>query len=166
VSVEKSAALFMERAALAAAGTIEVADGDALSAAVPLLVQDGAQVYSPLLSPLEQAAMREVSLRAGSYTAADATVEEVQAAIAETGSIVCASVEGRAVQSSLLPSHHIAIVPAGKIYATLEDFFASLTVPPTNLAIITGPSRTADIELTLAIGVHGPERLDVIVVSS
>lgn len=166
MSLEKNAVLFVERAALAAAGTAEVADAEALSAAVPLLVQDGAQVYSPLLSPLEQAAMRDVTLRSGSYQGADATVEEVQAAIAETGSIVCASVEGRAVQSSLLPSHHIAIVPTGKIYATLEDYFASLTVPPTNLAIITGPSRTADIELTLAIGVHGPERLDVIVVPS
>ena len=91
---------------------------------------------------------------------------EVLAGIAETGSIVCASVEGRAVQASLLPSHHLAILPAAKIYATLDDFFQSLSAtPPTNIAVITGPSRTADIELTLAIGVHGPERLDVIVVN-
>ncbi len=38
-------------------------------------------------------------------------------------------------------------------------------VPPTNLTLITGPSRTADIELTLAIGVHGPKQLDIIVVT-
>lgn len=163
MSREEIVTLFMEKAALAAAGTLEVADSEALSAAVPLLVQDGKKVYCPALTQLEQAAVRDVVFRVEGYAQADATVEEVLAGIAETGSIVCASVEGRAVQASLLPSHHVAILPTGKIYATLEEFFASLGTPPTNVAIITGPSRTADIELTLAIGVHGPERLDIIV---
>jgi L-lactate dehydrogenase complex protein LldG len=93
------------------------------------------------------------------------TVEEVLAGIAETGSIVCASLEGRAVQASVLPSHHVALLPAEKIFLTLDEFFADHAAsPPTNLVVITGPSRTADIELTLAIGVHGPERLDVLVI--
>jgi L-lactate dehydrogenase complex protein LldG len=163
VSREEIVALFLEKAVLAAAGAVQVADLEALCGAVTLLAQEGKSVYCPFLTKLEQAAVRDVAYRAENYAEADVTVEEVMAGIAETGSVVCASVEGRAVQASLLPSHHLAILPAGKIYATLEDFFESLASPPTNLAIITGPSRTADIELTLAIGVHGPERLDVIV---
>ena len=155
----------MEKAALAAAGALEVADAEALSGAVALLVHEGKTVYCPELTRLEQVAVQDVAFRVQSYAEADATVEEVLAGIAETGSIVCASVDGRSVQASLLPSHHIALLPSAKIHATLEEFFASLSTPPTNIAIITGPSRTADIELTLAIGVHGPERLDVIVVS-
>ena len=157
--------LFLEKAALAAAGTRRVSDPAALAGAVSELVADDKPVYCPALTPLEQAAAAVLVRRVEGYAAAEVTVEEVLAGIAETGSVVCASVEGRAVQASLLPSHHLAILPATKIYATLDEFFQSLSsTPPTNIAVITGPSRTADIELTLAIGVHGPERLDVIVI--
>ena len=162
---EETIDLFLARAALAAAGSRRVADGVALAAVIVQLVAGDKTVYCPALSPLEQAAAAVLVRRVEEYAQAEVTVEEVLAGIAETGSIVCASVEGRAVQASLLPSHHLAILPAAKIYATLDDFFQNLgAAPPTNLAVITGPSRTADIELTLAIGVHGPERLDVIVV--
>ena len=165
MSREETIALFLERAALAAAGVRRVTDVAALAGAVSELVAAEKGVYCPALSPLEKAAAAVLGLLVGEYAAAEVTVEEVLAGIAETGSIVCASVEGRAVQASLLPSHHLAILPAAKIYATLDDFFQSLSAaPPTNIAVITGPSRTADIELTLAIGVHGPERLDVIVI--
>ena len=69
------------------------------------------------------------------------------------------------MQASLLPLQHVAIVPREKIFATLDDFLTEYaTVSPTNITLITGPSRTADIELELEIGVHGPERLDIIVV--
>jgi L-lactate utilization protein LutC len=105
------------------------------------------------------------SRRVDDYASAEVTVEEVLAGIAETGSIVCASLEGRAVQASVLPSRHVALLPAEKIFPNLDEFFAAHAAsPPTNLVVITGPSRTADIELTLAIGVHGPERLDVLVI--
>jgi len=57
----------------------------------------------------------------------------------------------------------VAIVRGERIFGTLDDFFATFAgAPPTNVTLVTGPSRTADIELTLAIGVHGPERLDII----
>ena len=165
MNLEENIALFLDRAALAAAGALKVADAAALAGAVSELVADGRAVYCPDLTPLEKAAAAVLVRRVTEYAAAEVTMEEVLAGIAETGSIVCASVEGRAVQASLLPSHHLAILPAEKIFPTLDDFFQSLSAaPPTNIAVITGPSRTADIELTLAIGVHGPERLDVIVI--
>lgn len=156
---------FMERAAAAASGTWRVTDRAALPGEVAELIASGATVYCPVKSTLERTVAAILQNRVEDFAGAEVSVEEALAGIAETGSIVCASVEGRAVQSSLLPSHHIAILPADKIHATLDDFFLSLSdLLPTNIAIITGPSRTADIELTLAIGVHGPERLDVIVV--
>jgi L-lactate utilization protein LutC len=86
------------------------------------------------------------------------------ASFAGSGSLVCTSAGGREVQAGLLPAHHVAIVRREKIFATLDGFFSSCAAaPPTNITLVTGPSRTADIELTLAIGVHGPEKLDIIV---
>jgi L-lactate dehydrogenase complex protein LldG len=165
VNREEIVTLFLEKAALAAAGAVQVSDSEAMVGALSGLIPGDQTVYCPGLTALEQAAATALEHRVADYAAAQVTVEEVLAGIAETGSIVCASVEGRAVQASLLPSHHLALLPAEKIYATLDDFFQSLSAtPPTNIAVITGPSRTADIELTLAIGVHGPERLDVIVI--
>jgi L-lactate dehydrogenase complex protein LldG len=158
--------LFLEKAALAAAGVRKVESAAEMAVAIAELVAADKTVYCPALSALERAAAALLVRRVAGYREAEVTVEEVLAGIAETGSIVCASVEGRAVQASLLPSQHLALLPAGKIYPTLDDFFQSLGATlPTNIAVITGPSRTADIELTLAIGVHGPKRLDVIVVA-
>jgi len=163
---EETIALFLEKAALAAAGARRVAGAAEMAAAVSELVAADLAVYCPALSELERAAAAVLVRRVSGYRDAEVSVEEVLAGIAETGSIVCASVEGRAVQASLLPSYHLALLLAEKIYPTLDDFFQSLRgALPTNIAVITGPSRTADIELTLAIGVHGPERLDVIVIS-
>ncbi|HLO26233.1 MAG TPA: LUD domain-containing protein [Geobacteraceae bacterium] len=159
-------ALFLENAVKAAAGSRSVANAGALRDALAELVPGEAAVYCPGLSDLEQAVAGSFPQRVADYAAAAVTVEEVLGGIAETGSIICASSAGRAVQASLLPPHHVAILQAGNIFATLDDFFAGCAAtPPVNFSLITGPSRTADIELILAIGVHGPERLDVIVVN-
>ena len=162
---DDAVALFMEKATLAAAGVRRVSGAKGLAAAIAELVPADMAAFCPAQSAWEEVAAAALAQRIAGYAQAEVAVEEVLAGIAETGSIVCASVEGRAVQASLLPSHHVALLPAEKIYPTLDDFFQSLTAnPATNIAIITGPSRTADIELTLAIGVHGPERLDVVIV--
>ena len=156
---------FLENASRAAAGVRCVEDLPALRRLLSELVPEGAAVYCPAFSALEKGVSSVFSRPVDDYASADVTVEEVLAGIAETGSIVCAALEGRAVQASLLPSHHVALLPRAKLFATLDDFFAAQTPPlPTNLTLITGPSRTADIELTLTVGVHGPARLDVLII--
>ena len=95
----------------------------------------------------------------------DVGVSTAQAAIAETGTLVLDSSCERHRLVSLVPPVHIAIVNASAIVETLSDALTLLQQKEISPAItfITGPSRTADIELTLAIGVHGPQELYVIV---
>lgn len=159
-------ARFLENAGKAAAGTLRVPGGaSGLAAALSGLFPAEAAVFCPGKTELEKAALRGIARRVPDYRGADVTVEEVAGGIAETGSLVCTSAGGRAVQAGLLPAHHVAIVRKEAIFATLDDFFAACAAPlPTNVTLVTGPSRTADIELTLAIGVHGPGRLDILVV--
>jgi L-lactate dehydrogenase complex protein LldG len=162
---ESIIALFLENAAKSAAVMHRAEGAEELRSILSEIVAQEAEVFCPRVTELEKTAAASSDRLVPNYASAQVTVEEVSAAIAETGSIICASSGGKVVQASLLPSHHVAIVPHDKIFATLDDFFAGLAAaPPTNLTIITGPSRTADIELNLVIGVHGPERLDIIVV--
>jgi L-lactate utilization protein LutC len=97
----------------------------------------------------------------------DVGVTRAQAGIAETGTLVLDSSVERNRLVSLVPPMHIAIVNASQIYPTLNEVLGALQsgaeLSPA-ITFITGPSRTADIELTLAIGVHGPQELYVIVV--
>jgi len=96
----------------------------------------------------------------------DAGISTTQAAIAETGTLVLDSVRERHRLVSLVPPVHIAILNASTIYMTLSETLSMLQsaeeLSPA-VTFITGPSRTADIELTLTIGVHGPQELYVIV---
>ena len=96
----------------------------------------------------------------------DVGITTAQAAIADTGTLVLDSADERHRLVSLVPPVHIAIVNASQIFASLAEVLSFLqkdkTVSPA-ITFVTGPSRTADIELTLAIGVHGPQQLYVIV---
>lgn len=96
----------------------------------------------------------------------DVGITTAQAAIAETGTLVLDSSRERNRLVSLVPPVHIAIVEASSIFQTLGEALAFIhqdgNISPA-VTFITGPSRTADIELTLAIGVHGPQELYVIV---
>ena len=95
----------------------------------------------------------------------DVGISTAQAAIAETGTLVLDSTRERHRFVSLVPPAHIAIIKASQIYRTLGEVLTvihSAEISPA-ITFITGPSRTADIELTLAIGVHGPQELYVIV---
>jgi L-lactate dehydrogenase complex protein LldG len=88
------------------------------------------------------------------------------AAIAETGSLVLLSGDGKPRAASLLPPVHLAIVRQPDVRETMAEFFRERAADLAHAAcctVITGPSRTADIELTLTVGVHGPGQVIVIV---
>ena len=96
----------------------------------------------------------------------DVGVSRVQAGIAETGTLLLDSSRERHRLVSLVPAVHIALLDGSQIVATLGEALLLLRkseqVSPI-VTLVTGPSRTADIELTLAIGVHGPQELFVVV---
>jgi L-lactate dehydrogenase complex protein LldG len=94
-------------------------------------------------------------------------ISGVDYALADTGSLVVISAPGRARSASLVPPIHIALVRPEQVLSDLNDLFPLLKERGTlssAIAFITGPSRTADIEMTLVVGVHGPQQLHVILV--
>jgi L-lactate dehydrogenase complex protein LldG len=82
------------------------------------------------------------------------------AGLAETGTLVVPGGRERSQLASLLVSVHFAILQAGDIYQTMEEWLLAVgedqLAETTCINLISGPSRTADIEMTLTIGVHGP----------
>lgn len=99
---------------------------------------------------------------------ADVGLSSADAALAETGSLVVRSGPRRSRLATLLPPVHIALVPTQRLTPDLFTWVAGRAGAdfPANLVLISGPSKTADIEQTLAIGVHGPKRLIVILYGS
>ncbi len=86
--------------------------------------------------------------------------------IAESGSLVLASGEGRPLTASLLPDIHIAILRESDLVLTLLEALRHPEIRSASAAIIiTGPSRTGDIEMTLSIGVHGPKEIHVFLIN-
>ena len=105
--------------------------------------------------------------RGNTLFAADAAITGVVAAIAETGTIVCESGAKVARASSLVPPVHIAVVAMWQLLPDLYDYFETLgrrSELPANVNMITGPSKTADIEGVLVTGVHGPGELHIVLV--
>ena len=96
----------------------------------------------------------------------DAAITSTLGGIAETGSLVLWPNNDEPRLLSLLPPIHVAIIKADSIAATLADLMTDsgwAQAMPTNALLISGPSKTADIEQTLAYGVHGPKELIVLV---
>lgn len=116
--------------------------------------------------------------------AVDASITGVDAAVAETGSIVCASGVGVPRGASLYPLIHLAVVGRDQLAPDLLDWLTVLSAPasspspphgppsevaahaalPSCISLVTGPSKTADIEGVLVTGVHGPGRVIVVLV--
>jgi L-lactate dehydrogenase complex protein LldF len=94
-----------------------------------------------------------------------AGITGVTAAIAETGTLVISSGQGQPLSISLLPEIHMGVIKSSQIVGSMEEALQLNAVrEASSTALITGPSRTADIEMTLTIGVHGPGELIVYIV--
>ncbi|NLW82283.1 MAG: LUD domain-containing protein [Desulfovibrionales bacterium] len=87
--------------------------------------------------------------------------------IGETGSLVLDSSSEELRIATMVSEIHVAVIPKSRIRATAEDMYAELkgymTQKPNYLAFVTGASRTADIERVLALGVHGPLELHILI---
>ena len=99
-----------------------------------------------------------------SFFAADVGISGVDHLLAETGSLVVLSRPDQPRSLSLLPPVHIVVAEVGQIVPDLFDLFARLDGLPSCLTLITGPSKTGDIELRLVTGVHGPGEVHVVLV--
>jgi L-lactate dehydrogenase complex protein LldG len=83
--------------------------------------------------------------------------------LADTGSVVLAAGVDEPRSRSLLPFVHVTLLAEGRILPGLEELFEAVGGElPSALAIVTGPSRSADIEQRLAVGVHGPGEVHLV----
>ena len=97
----------------------------------------------------------------------DVGITSTVGAIAETGALILWPSENEPRLMSLVPPIHIAVLEAKNISNTFCEVIQKenwADKMPTNVVLISGPSKTADIELTLAFGVHGPKELIVLIV--
>jgi L-lactate dehydrogenase complex protein LldG len=98
--------------------------------------------------------------------AADIGISGVDQVIAETGSLVVLAKPEEPRSLSLLPPVHVAVADGSQLLFDMFDLFAGLREMPSGLSIITGPSKTGDIELRLVTGVHGPGEVHLVFIES
>jgi len=99
----------------------------------------------------------------------DIGVTEADALVAQTGSIFLSTATGAGRCLSVLPPHHIVVASADQLVPTLGDALRLIRErydgqPLSYFTLITGPSRTSDIEKVLVLGAHGPRRLSLVLV--
>ncbi|MDP8980607.1 MAG: lactate utilization protein [Acidobacteriota bacterium] len=98
---------------------------------------------------------------------ADIGITSADYALADTGTLVLLASASQPRLVSLLPPVHVAVFPRSAILTSLDELFAVLPNPAeqtSSMVLITGPSRTADIEQILVRGVHGPGAIHAVIV--
>ncbi|WP_207004831.1 LutC/YkgG family protein [Trinickia mobilis] len=132
------------------------AEGAALTHALPLSVEP-----RPFAAPIE-------TWKAELFETADAGFTVARSGIASTGTLILEPDAGTPRSVSLVPPLHIALVHARTLF---PDMHAAAKAEcwrdgmPTNLVLVSGPSKTSDIQQTLAYGAHGPRELWVVIVT-
>jgi len=156
-------------------GTVDVADSPAAArecVARLLCGRTAVASNAPVLAECGVASIEGVragiadrkELRAA-CAAAGAGITGADYALADTGSLVMISSPEEARMISLLPPAHIAVVPLDRMLTGLDELFSLVPAPAaltSSMLLITGPSRTADIEQILVRGVHGPGEVHVV----
>jgi L-lactate dehydrogenase complex protein LldG len=141
-----------------------VVDGrPAVASNAPLLVECGVTALPSVRSGL----MDRDQLRALCSTAA-VGITSADYCLADTGTLVMIASRDEARLISLLPPVHVAVVNAECMLSGLDELLETLPLPAeqsSSMVLITGPSRTADIEQTLVRGVHGPGEIHVVILS-
>ena len=132
-------------------------------------VLDALQLAEPLREAgVEVLQTSDAQLGREAVFQADVGVSGVDYLIAETGSLVLPSRPDQPRSLSLLPPMHVAVAERRQILPDLFDLFAASGLKPEEapacVTIITGPSKTGDIELRLVTGVHGPGEVHVVLV--
>jgi L-lactate dehydrogenase complex protein LldG len=131
-----------------------------------LLAELGAHVIDGAIIGFERTA------RLAALESAPICISGTDAGIAESGTLVLRSGPGRGRLASLIAPVHIAVLRRAQIVRGLgaalallqEQHGRDLFVDSSNLTLISGPSRTGDIELTLTLGVHGPREIHVVLI--
>ena len=133
-------------------------------AAARRVVGSDAPLVQRLLSALGDGFVRErlEGLSRDGLFACDAGVTTAQWGIAETGTLVLESARENNRLLSLVPPIHVALLSSTCLCDSLGDALARMSRASHAITLITGPSRTSDIELTLVVGVHGPQVVHVL----
>jgi L-lactate dehydrogenase complex protein LldG len=151
-----------------------VASGDEVAAAVAAVLRDAGatSVVAPVGLPPGWLAAYDGEVRTddpplsvGELDRTDAVVTGAAVAIADTGTFVLDALapdQGRRA-ISLVPDHHVCVLRAEAVVSSVPEALARLD-PMGPLTFVSGPSATSDIELDRVEGVHGPRRLDVVLV--
>ena len=97
----------------------------------------------------------------------DVSITTSHAGLAESGTLILKPTPQEPRLMSLVPPAHVAILDANRLYENFAELMSAedWSEMPTNLLLISGPSKTADIEQTLAYGIHGPKRLITLIVN-
>jgi len=134
-----------------------------LDSIVDHLREKGIQILEPEIPRSEDGNIRYEML--AGLDQAPAGLTTCLAGLADTGTVILPSGAGQSSLTSLLPRTHLVLLRAKDIYPTFDHWIRAegreAIASSPQLTLITGPSRTADVEMILTLGVHGPERLIV-----